>query len=114
MVFGSRSCDGDQERCAANLSAGGWGTTAAGAEGEPVPNRNVYIYNNLIYNPPGYQSQWQHLAIYGPRTPASSSHIPSPAVTDANLQIRGNVIWNGDSTMPLGVEDASLGCQGLR
>lgn len=111
VVFGSRSCDGDQERCAANLSAGGWGTAAVGAEGEPVPNRNVYIYNNLIYNPPGYQSQWQHLAIYGPRTPASSSHIPSPAVTDANLQIRGNVIWNGDSTMPLGLEDASLGCQ---
>jgi hypothetical protein len=111
VVFGARSCDGDTERCATNLAAGGWGTTAVGADGEPIPNRNVFIYNNIVYNPPDYQSQWQHLAIYGPRAPSPGSNIPSPAVTDANLQIRGNLIWNGGPAMPLGIEDPSMGCQ---
>jgi hypothetical protein len=111
VVFGSRSCDEDAGRCAANLSAGGWGTSRVGAEGEPIPNRNVFIYNNIIYNPPGYQSQWQHFTIMGPRTPLAGSNIPSPALTDANLQIRGNMIWNGSADMPLGIEDASQGCQ---
>lgn len=111
VVFGSRSCDGDAARCAANLSAGGWGTTAVGAEGEPIPDRNVFIYNNIIYNPPGYQSQWQHFTIMGPRAPSAGSNIPSPSATDANLQIRGNLIWNGGADMPLGIEDPSQGCQ---
>ena len=111
VVFGSRSCDGDAARCAANLAAGGWGTDTIGGEGESIPDRNIFIYNNLIYNPPGYQSQWQHFAIYGPRTPSPGSNIPSPAVTDANLQIRGNLIWNGGSEMPLGIEEPSQGCQ---
>jgi hypothetical protein len=112
VVFGSRSCDGDAGTCAANLAAGGWGTTAVGAEGEPIPDRNVFIYNNIVYNPAGYQSQWQHFAIFGPRTPSSGSNIPSPAYTDTNLQIRGNLIWNGDASMPLGIEDPGEGCQG--
>ena len=111
VAFGSRSCDGDAPACAANLSAGGWGTTVLGAEGEPIPNRNVFIYNNIIYNPAGYQSGWQHFAVYGPRTPSPGSGTPSPAVSDANLQIRGNLIWNGDAGMPLGIEDPSQGCQ---
>ncbi len=111
VVFGSRSCDGDVPRCTANLAAGGWGTTVTGVEGEPIPSRNVYIYNNIIYNPPGYQSQWQHFTIFGPRSPSAGSNIPSPASTDANLQIRGNLIWNGGPEMPLGIEDPSQGCQ---
>jgi hypothetical protein len=111
VVFGARSCDGEAARCAENLSAGGWGTDVVGIEGEPIPDRNIYIYNNLIYNPPGYQSQWQHFAIYGPRTPSPGSNIPSPAITDANLQLRGNLIWNGDTSMPLGIEDPAQGCQ---
>lgn len=111
VVFGLRSCDGDAARCSANLSAGGWGTTAVGADGEPIPDRNVFIYNNIIYNPPGYQSQWQHFTIMGPRTPSAGSNMPSPSVTDANLQIRGNLIWNGGADMPLGIEDPSQGCQ---
>lgn len=69
VVFGSRSCDGEVAACAAHLAAGGWGTTAIGDEGEPIPNRNIYIYNNILYNPPGYRSQWQHFAIYGTQQP---------------------------------------------
>ena len=111
VVFGSRSCDGDVERCTSNLEAGGWGTTTVGTDGEPVPDRNIFIYNNIIYNPPGFQSQWQQFAIFGPRQPSVGSNIPFPATTDTNLQIRGNLVWNGGPDMPLGIEDPSQGCQ---
>lgn len=110
VVFGLRGCDGDTAGCGARLAMGGWGTRTVGTE-EPIPNGDVYIYNNIVYNPSGYQSQWQHLAIYGPRTPSRGSNIPSPARTDTNLQIRGNIIWNGPSAHPLGIEDADQGCQ---
>ena len=111
--FGGRSCDGDSNlsgQCAANLAAGGWGTATVGDGGQPIPNREIYVYNNLIYNPAGYQSQWQHLAIYGPRTPSAAANIPSPAHSDDGLTIRGNLIWNGPADHALGLGDDS-GCQ---
>lgn len=112
FVFGGRTCDGDEAlagRCGENLADGGWGTATVGAS-EPIPNRNVFVYNNLIYNPAGYQSQWQHIALYGPRTPTAGSHIPNPAHSDDNLVIRGNVIWNGPADHPLGTGDDAA-CQ---
>lgn len=110
VVFGGRSCDGDAAQCNANRLAGGWGTNSIGDE-EPIPNRNVYIYNNIVYNPAGFQSVWQHFAIYGPRAPAGGSNIPNPAKTDVNLRIRGNIVWNGPAGHPLGIEDSSEGCR---
>ena len=111
VVFGARSCDGQpgdpgRERCQQYLDAGGWGTTVVddGTNAINIPNKNVFIYNNVVYNPAGYQSQWQHFAIYDPRANPAGSHAPNPAVTDDNLQIRGNVIWNGSAAMPLGIE----------
>lgn len=109
-ALGIRGCDGDTARCQANRAAGGWGMADAGGE-EPIPNRNVFIYNNIVYNPSGYQSEWQHFAVRGPGTPSPGSNIPSPAVTDANLQIRGNLIWNGPPNHPLGVEEPNEGCR---
>ena len=109
-VFGSRSCDGDAARCRQNLLAGGWGTDVPG-NAESIPSQNVYIYNNLLLNPDDHASAWQHFAIYGPRTAASSSNIPSPVRCDVNLQIRGNVIWNGAADLPLGIEPEDQGCQ---
>ena len=108
FVFGSRSCDGDGPACAARQAAGGWGPSTVGGE-EPIPNKNIYVYNNLLYNPPGFQSQWQHFAIYAPRTPNAGTNVPSPARTDENLRIRGNLIWNGRADLPLGIGD-SEGC----
>jgi hypothetical protein len=107
VVFGGRTCDGNTAACASRNAAGGWGTTGGD---EPIPNRNIFIYNNLVYNPPGFRSQWQHLSIQGPRTPSAASHIPSPARTDTNLQIRGNVFWNGPADLPVGIEGSSLAC----
>lgn len=109
-AFGLRGCDGATARCQGRLQAGGWGITSANRE-EPIPNRNVYIYNNVVYNPAGFRSESQHFAIYGPRVPGTGSNIPSPARTDTNLQIRGNVIWNGPASHPLGIEEPDQGCQ---
>jgi hypothetical protein len=110
VVFGGRTCDGNTAQCNANRLAGGWGGAIIGGD-EPIPNRNIYIYNNIVYNPSGYQSQWQHFAIYGPRVPSAGTNIPSPARTDTNLQIRGNILWNGPLSHLLGIEDPSQGCQ---
>ena len=112
VVYGLRTCDGDAARCGANLAAGGWGTAqAGGAVEEPIPNRNVYIYNNIVYNPPGIQSQYAHFSIQGPRTSGVSSNLPNPVVTDSNLRIRGNIFWNGPPDLSLGIEDTDQGCQ---
>jgi len=108
FVFGSRSCDGDGPACAVRQSAGGWGPSVVGGD-EPIPNKNIYVYNNLLYNPPGFRSQWQHFAVHSPRTPSAGSNVPSPAVADENLHIRGNLIWNGPADLPLGIGDGE-GC----
>ncbi len=107
VVHGSRSCDGDTATCAANLALGGWGTARAGGE-EPIPNKNVVIVNNVVFNPEAVGSQWEQFAIAAPRTPSVGSNIPSPTRPDDGLLIRGNVIWNGPASHPLGIGNASL------
>ena len=107
VVHGSRTCDGDRKTAAASLAAGGWGTTVVGGD-EPIPSRNVFIFNNVVSNPDGFASQWQHFTVAAPRPAAAGSNIPSPSPADTNLQIRGNVIWNGSAAMPLGIESPAL------
>lgn len=108
LVFGLRGCDGDTVACNAYLAAGGWGTAGSGEQ--PIPNRNVFVYDNVFYNPAPFQSQWQQFAIYAPQATAPSSNIPSPAHTDTNASIRGNVVWNGPPSHPLGIEGGAEGC----
>ena len=108
IVPGSRSCDGDTVRCQANRTAGGWG--GAITDGQYIPARNVFIFNNIVYNPAGYQSQWQHFEIRGPVTPPAGSGVASPARVDVNLRIRGNIIWNGPTSHSLGL-GSDTGCQ---
>jgi hypothetical protein len=100
---GVRSCDGNISKCQNYLRMGGWGSKVPGKT-ERIPNKNVYVYNNIIYNPPGYRSQWSHISVEGPYYPSPESNIPSPSRADNNLQIKGNIFWNGPSTLPLGVE----------
>jgi hypothetical protein len=74
VVFGERTCDGEtngaaNSTCAAYNAAGGWGQSTVDTTPDPIGNRNVFILNNLLYNPAGTVSS-QHFAIYGPRTPA--------------------------------------------
>lgn len=121
--YGSRSCDGQagdegRARCDEFAAQGGWGNSAV-ADGENyvrIPNRHVYFYNNVIYNPAGYQSAYQHFTVFAPYDGAfqAESGVPLPARADDDLQIRGNVIWNGGVGMPLGIEanpDFPSGCQ---
>jgi len=107
VVHGLRSCDGDTATCAANLTLGGWGTATAGRE-ESIPNKNIVIVNNLVFNPDGAQSRWQQFAVAGPRMPPVGSNIPSPARADDGLVIRGNLIWNGPAGHPLGIGNPAV------
>ena len=109
VVYGARGCDGDTARCAVLNAAGGWGSTAP--ESQYIPARNVYIYNNLVYNPAGFGSRWQHFAVDGPVTPPAGCNVTSPAVVDANLRIVGNLIWNGPPDLALGLGDVDQGGQ---
>ena len=121
-VAGLRSCDGrpgdaGRERCQQYLDAGGWGTVAVddGTNAARIPNRNVWVYNNLFYNPAGVQSQWQHFQIAGAMTQPAGGRASADARGDTGLVLQGNVIWNGPSTHALGIEgiegsDASGPC----
>ncbi len=117
--FGGRSCDGQpgdagRERCESFVAQGGWGDTQVpdGMNYVRIPNHDIAIIGNVIYNPPGYRSGWQHFALPGPYS-APNGSVPVPALADDGLVIAGNWIWNGDASMPLGIEanpDAPTGC----
>lgn len=108
VVQGVHSCDGDVAACATRLAAGGWGSTGPDV---PLPCRNVFIYNNLIYNPSGFASRYQHFWIGGPQQAPVGCNVTNPVCADVNLRIRGNLIWNGAPSLPLGVEDPGNGGQ---
>jgi hypothetical protein len=111
IVHGSRSCDGNTSACTERQVLGGWGPTSPGDDtAQPIGNQDVIVANNLFYNPTGTASGFQHFAIHGPRVPTIPG-IPSPQRTDTSLRLVGNVIWNGDLTMPLGIEGSEQGCQ---
>ncbi len=106
FVYGGRSCDGnDAAACNPNLQAGAWGSTSE----NPVyiGNNHVYFFNNIVMIATGYNTaQWpEQFAIYGPRTNTiSGAQGPSPAKTDVDLQIKGNIIWNPQAGLGLGSE----------
>lgn len=101
IMQGSRNfATGEPERCLQYLKEGGWGTDVPGAELR-IPNRNVYVYDNIVYNPAGYQSQWCQFSFGAPVDTPSGTNVPSPARSDDNVQIAGNVIWNGPADLPL-------------
>ncbi|MCC6235109.1 MAG: right-handed parallel beta-helix repeat-containing protein [Verrucomicrobiales bacterium] len=111
FVHGRRGCDGgDVAGCQPLVDAGGWGTT--GEELQYIPNRNVQFVNNLVYNPPGSRSQYQHFQFSSAVTPPSGSNVQDPARSDEGLVIRGNVIFDGPADWPLGNEEEGSGCRG--
>lgn len=107
VVFGSRSCDGETANCTTHRAQGGWGPSTTGSE-VFIGNKHVRILNNVIYNPDSAAAQI--FAIYAPRPTPTGSNAPNPAVTDSDLIIAGNVIWNGDNSTPLGIGDEQ-GCR---
>ena len=115
-VAGLRSCDGQpgdagRERCQQYLTAGGWGTTVVddGTNEVLIPNRNVWVLNNIFYNPAGVQSQWNHFRVLGAISNPAGSNVPADARGDTDLVIRGNWIWDGPSGHAL-LDDGAGGC----
>jgi hypothetical protein len=109
IVFGGRGCGGETDHLAAakaNHDAGGWGRAVAEESQYYIPNLNAFIYNNIIYNPPSYQSAWLHFSSRGDTVPPSGTNAPNPCRGDGNLQIKGNFIWNGPADLTLGIGDS--------
>ena len=102
---GGRTCDGDAAACAIRHAEGGWGPTQPGQGGEWIPNKNVYVYDNVLDNPAGSATMWETVSVFGPRSVPADSNIPSPVRSDDNLVIRGNILWNGAPDHNLGPTD---------
>ncbi len=92
--------------CAADADAGGWGPVEVNSGEAAIPSRNIAVANNLLYNPTGRQTAYTHFAFEGDATPSPTfRNIPPGARADDNLSIRGNIVWNGSSSMPTGAGD---------
>ena len=119
FVFGERGCSPTDEvpeavnQCTDFVNHGGWGPNVLQIEPmAAVPNRKVYVYNNIFYNPSPAETPYAHFEILGPTSrPTGFQNSPNPAHTDNNLVIRGNLIWNGPVDHPLGIEESDRGCQ---
>jgi hypothetical protein len=117
VIRGERGCSATDElphpasRCQSYITAGGWGPNYVTDNISAIPNRNVYFYNNIFYNPAPYHTQYTHLSVFEPvaRPTGFPTSMPNPITTDNNLVFAGNVIWNGNTSMPLGIED-TLAC----
>jgi lysophospholipase L1-like esterase len=114
FTHGGRGCIETAEKgenqgnaiCGGYVQQGGWGPATVQDGGEWIPNRNVFVYNNLFYNPAGVQTHAGHFGAQAPADlPAAAKNIPSPSRVDDNLVIRGNVIWNGPADMSLGLDE---------
>lgn len=111
VTFGNTGLDNTADQSIADTYKdwGGWMSTSTSNE-ERIPDKNIYIYNNILYNPMPYRSAWQHFLFSGPWNENTNTNIPKPAVTDKNLYIRGNILWNGPPNLNLGIDESS-GCQ---
>lgn len=48
---------GTNAACAAHYAAGGWGPASDAALRTRIPNKNVQVINNIVYNPAPFESQ---------------------------------------------------------
>ncbi len=110
FAFGMRGC-GHPEVCRANSAQGAWGSAVAGDGLEVIPNRNVYVYDNLVVNPPPARTMYSQIAVAGPAKPPAGLHLPPVVHADDDLRLQGNVIWNGPADLELGPEEPDQGCR---
>ena len=91
VALGQREWIAANPACEKFHALGGWCLPGGSSL---IPNRNIQICNNVVFNPDGFESAFAHFGISGPVLAPPESNIPSPAGTE-NLRIEGNVIWNG-------------------
>jgi hypothetical protein len=65
----------------------------------------VFILNNVVFNPEGSSSQWQHFQVGGEYQNAGGAGAPTSNRADNDLRIAGNVVWNGPAGFALGLGD---------
>jgi len=120
LVHGSRVCYDTSENgennasqlCGENRNSGGWCPKGVGIDTgrECIPSRNVFIYNNIFYNPSASESGGGHINVQPSVASPTGSNIPSPSATDDAVVIKGNIIWNGSAGHSLGL-DETTGCR---
>lgn len=113
-VHGIRSCEGDS-LCDDYRVLGGWGPDSTGDEEAPIPNRNVYLYNNVFHNPLPSRTLVSHFAVDAPIPTTEGTNLPNPSRADQNVRIKGNAIWNGGDgqhgiLMMVSVDGREPGC----
>ncbi len=119
--FGERSCDGDNtpgtnhDSCAIFIGRGGWGNTltADGTNFTRIPNKNVYVMNNIFLNPATHPKGDQFLNVFGAFSGVeqNGSNVAVPTLADNNLVFKGNIFYNGgDTNFYLGIGSAESGC----
>lgn len=118
FVQGERGCTPTDDipdpvaSCTALVQQGAWGPDFQTENVSAISNRNIYVFNNIFFNPAPSQTLYSHFAANGPQAlPAGFRNAPAPAKTDDNLVIAGNLIWNGPADHPLGVGNAGEGCE---
>lgn len=120
--FGERSCDGDNtpgtnhDSCAIYIGRGGWGNTltADGINFTRIPNKNVYVMNNIFYNPATHPKGDQFLNVFGAFSGVeqNGSNVAVPTLADNNLVFKSNIFYNGgDTNFYLGIGSAESGCR---
>ncbi len=114
FVRGERNCTPTDELpdpvpvCRANADAGGWGPAVLSLGHPVIPNRRVLVIDNLMINLAGRQSAYSHFGFDGPvEVPAGFRNIPQPSRVDDQLQMAGNVVWNGHAGMPTGAGEVA-------
>jgi uncharacterized Fe-S cluster protein YjdI len=98
------------DECDQYLKAGGW--CSPRRYDDNIPSKNVYVFNNVVLNDDGFQTERGHFGIARPVKTPAGSNLPGEARADDGLLIRGNVIWNGPPNHPLfdPTSGAPLGC----
>lgn len=112
LGLGKRACSdlSQQATCKQYLDSGAWGTVHTYNTDDDVawiPNTHLYIYNNVFYNPTGYETTSSQFIFDEPKQALQHASCPKPANTDNDLQIKGNIIWNGSATKSLGITATS-------
>lgn len=97
----------DKDLCKEFIDSGAWGTwylDRSDSDGAPIPNKNIFIYNNIFANSTDSATSGGHFAVGGALSATAFNAVcPRPAYTDDDVKFRGNIIWNGGSDKSLGI-----------